>query len=227
MNKFKELSNPLQNIDNDIYKKLVSYPLTFNEIIDCVLRTQNELNDAFNEEKNPYAWAHPINDSTEWGCLYEREFRRKANKLGIIEFIAGDHNTGEDLTCVSNPEYSIEFKTSQGTSFWNTNSRSRKCESTKYIDPNKKTFYILVKHSINEYGEMSANTKVSKIYFGMLSKNDWTNSTGAGAAYLHANVRNLQFIEIWNDIVGNTIDHYQSLLDNDYYDKMIEIEKII
>lgn len=223
----KKLSNPVENTSTDIYNQLVAYPISFEDIIDCVLRTQNELNDAFDENKNPYAWAHPINDSTEWGCLYEREFRRRMNKLGKIEFVAGDHNTGEDLTCTTNGAYSIEFKTSQSSAFWNTNSRSRKHKSTKYDDPNRKTFYVLVKHAIKECGEISATTHVNKIYFGMLSKNDWTNPKGSGAAYLTLEKKEHNFIEIWNDEIGNTIDAYQAQLDWDYYEHESEIYNLI
>lgn len=178
--------------------KLAEYPISFEEIVDCVLKSQNELNDAFNEEKNKWAWIHPQNDSTEWGCLYEREIRRRMNKFGRLTFLPGDHNTGEDLTCVENPAYSIEIKTTRTGQFWNSNSSSRKNQSTKYLDPDKKTFYILISHNIEEYGEISIRTTVNKIYFGMLSKNDWTNPSGSSAAYLTANTRDTNCICIYD-----------------------------
>lgn len=218
------IKNPVESVSTEVYKQLISYPTSFNQIIDCVLRAQNELNDAYNEERFSNAWTHPINDSTEWGCLYEREFRRRMNKIGNLEFVAGDHNTGEDLTCITDPKYSMEFKTAQGSQFWNTNSRSRKNKSTKYIDPNKKIFYVLVRHKIDEYGEFSAKTHVNKIYFGMMSKNDWKNPKGSGAAYLTSEKKENNFIEIWNDKIGNTIEAYQAKLDQEYseYESGIE-----
>lgn len=178
-------------------KKLQNYPISFDEIIDCVLRSQDELNDAFCENINQYAWTHPKYDSTEWGCFYEREIRRRMNRLGKLNFLPGDHNTGEDLTCVENPDYSIEIKTSRTGQFWNANSSSRRYASTKYTNPNKKVFYILINHDVEEYGEFSIRTKVSKIYFGMLSKNDWTAPKGGGAAYLKAETRNNNCLLIW------------------------------
>lgn len=187
-----------EKIDKDILEKLEEYPYSFENIIDCVLRTQDELNDAFNEKINNWAWTHPVNDSTEWGCLYEREVRRRMNKLGDLTFVAGDHNTGEDLTCVENPDLSIEMKTTQSYQFWNTNSKSRKNKSTKYIDPDKKTFYIMIQHKVEEYGEYSVRTTVKKIWIGMLSKNDWKNPQGGGASYLKANVRDKNCIMIYN-----------------------------
>lgn len=187
----------------DTLKKILSYPIDIDDIVDCVLRTQNELNEAFNIKTNPnYYWTAPKNDSTEWGCLYENEFRRRMNKLSDqthLTFNPGEHNTGEDLTCVENPEFSIEIKTTQSTQFWNTNSRGRKQKSTKYDDPNHKCYYILIKHHVDVLPDGSLKTQVNKILFGMLSKNDWHNPKGSGAAYLRSKVRDDNCIEIYND----------------------------
>jgi hypothetical protein len=57
----------------------------------------------------------------------------------------------------------------------------------------------------------------------MLSKKDFTNPNGTGAAYLKADVRNMKCIEIWNNEVGNTIEYYQGQLDQDYYDHEMEL----
>lgn len=170
------------------------YPISKEQIVECVLRIANELNEAFSIEHNPkYYWTHPTNDSTEWGCLYEREFRRRMNKLGVLQFEPGEHNSGEDLTCIDNPDFSMEVKTTKSNRFWNTNSNSRTQESTKYKDPDKKTFYVMIKHKVTENDMGEAHTDVLKIYFGMLSKNDWKNPNGAGAAYLMKDVIDKNF----------------------------------
>ena len=220
--------NPVEKINSNIYNRIIEYPISFSEIIDCILKAQDEISEACNPKFNKYTHLTiPQNDSTQWGCMYENEFRYRMNQLGILHFEPGDHNTGEDLTCIDNPEYSIEFKTSQTTQFWNTNSNGRIQESTKYDNPDKKCFYILVKHEVNHISNIEASTKVKSIKFGMLSKNDWSNSNGGGAAYLKKDVIANNFVEIWNDKIGNTIDAYQGELDNEYYEKMIELENNI
>ena len=217
------INNPVENVSTEIWKKLVSYPISFNEIIDCVLKAQNEICDACNPKLNNYTHiAIPQNDSTEWGCKYENEFRERMNNLGKLHFEPGDHNTGEDLTC-DNPQYSMEIKTTQSSAVWNTNSSGRKHKSTKYSDPNKKVFYVLIRHEIDRISNKEATTTVKSIKFGMLSKNDWKNPKGTGAAYLHKDIVDKNFIEIWNQEIGNTIEAYQAQLDNDYYEKESEI----
>ena len=218
------MNSPLQNINKDIYNELIKYPISINDIIDCELRSANEICDACNPQKNPYYYLTiPKNDSTEWGCKYENEFRRRMNKKSSLVFTPGDHNTGEDLTC-NNPRWSIEHKTTQSTSFYNTNSRSRTNDSTKYVDHDKKIYYVLVRHKVSDTKDGGAKTEIKEIYFGMLSKNDWKNPNGSGAAYLIRETIDSNFIKIYDDKVGNTIDYYQAQLDNDYYEKMIELE---
>lgn len=227
MQKYKEPFNPLALIDLDIYRELIKYPISINDIIDSELRAQNEICDACNPKKNPYYYLTiPKNDSTEWGNKYENEFRRRMCKKGekySLVFMPGEHNTGEDLTC-NDPQWSIEHKTTQSSSFYNTNSRSRKKKSTKYIDPSKRVYYVLVKHKVIYIEDGGAITQIRAIYFGMLSKNDWKNPNGSGAAYLKSNKINSNFIKIYDSNIGNTIENYQSWLDNDYYEKMIELE---
>ena len=225
--KYIEPTNPLALVDNEIYREIIKYPISFNEIIEAELRSQNEINDACDPIKNSYYYLTiPKNDSTEWGCKYENEFRRRMNRYGekyMLAFEPGDHNSGEDLTCNIH-QWSIEHKTTQSSSFYNTNSRSRKKESTKYNDPNKKVYYVLVKHKITNLNNGGAKTSINAIYFGMLSKNDWKNPNGSGAAYLKNDKIKSNFIQIYDSKIGNTLEYYQNWLDNEYYEKMIELE---
>jgi len=223
-NKFKEIINPLQYIDINIYNELIKYPISINEIIDVVLRTEKKINKGINPKFNSEYWwmGLPMKEGTDFGGLYENGIRFRLNKLGILKFVEGDHNTGIDLTCVDNPYWSIEIKTRQNLQFNNANDRGRTHESTKYnncIDENH--FYIMIQQ-ISDVHQIPYTTKVKKILFGKLSKSDFTNPNGTGAAYLKSDIRNRKCIEIWNDKIGNTIDYYQAQLDNDYSEKLIE-----
>lgn len=223
MNNYKEPINPLDKINIDIYRKLQEYPFSYDEIINVVLRTQNQINESLNPGYNKYYYfINPLKDGTNIGGCYEDGIRYRLNNMGVITFEEGDHNSGKDL---DHPKYGTEIKTRKNLQFNNTNDQGRTHESTKYEDgkDEEDSYFILVQQILNT--EVFPNTThIKKIFFGRLSKRDFTNPNGTGAAYLTTNVRKSKCIEIWNDEIGNTIEHYQAWLDNDYYEKMIELE---
>ena len=228
IDKYVEPLNPLELIDIDIYNELIKYPISNNEIVDIILRSQNKINAGLNPLYNPEFWwmGIPMKEGTDLGGLYENAIRFRFNKTGILVFIEGDHNTGLDLTCVTNPYFGIEIKTRQNLQFNNTNDRGRTHESTKYNGTeDEEHFYILIQQ-ISNVSIIPYTTKVKRIFFGRLSKSDFTNPNGTGAAYLKSDVRNKKCIEIWNNEVGNTIDNYQAWYENDYYERMLELENI-
>lgn len=182
-------------LNPSVLAKMETYPFTEQEIINAVLKSAEEITSAFNPENNPYSWTHPKNESTEWGLLYEREIRRRLNRLGKVKFEEGNHNTDEDLYCPTFPEFSTEIKTTQSNQFWNSPRREGK--STKYVDYDKKTFYICIRHNVTTYGaeKEGAKTEVKEIWLGMLSKNDWGN--GIRATYLRAPIRDEKLKRIY------------------------------
>ena len=222
-----KIINPTELIEQNIYDELKKYPISKEEIIDVILRAQKKINEGLDPKYNPEYWwmGIPMKEGTDLGGLYENAIRFRFNKIGILTFIEGDHNTGLDLTCTTNPHWGIEIKTRQNLQFNNTNDRGRTHESTKYNGTeDEEHFYILIQQ-ISNLSSIPYTTTVKKIFFGRLSKLDFTNPNGTGAAYLKADVRNRKCIEIWNDKIGNTLEYYQAQLDNDYYERMLEIEK--
>ena len=214
--KQKKIFNPLKNINHDIYEQLIEYPISFSEIINCVLKTQDEINEAFDPVKNKFWWMiAPMKSGTNFGGIYENGLRYRLNKIGILHFEEGEHNTGMDLNCIENPKYSIEIKTRKTLQFTNTNDRGRTHESTKYFNDNDNEdhYYILIRHECN-LDKIPYTTTVKQIFFGRLSKNDFTNPNGTGAAYLKTDIREKKCIEIWNSTVGNTIENYQKYLND-------------
>ena len=233
--KYIEPINPTELVNKDIYNELINYPISINQIIECCLRTEKEINEShkylFGKCNAEYisvvrpAYA----SSTAFGSVWEHEIRHRLNKLGIIKFIEGEHNTSEDCTCNENNYWSIEIKTRNGSlSFNNTNDNGRTQRSTKYANNGdlEEHFYILVAHHVN-MKEVILQTHAYKIFFGKLCKRDFKNPNGTGAAYLTNEIRNNKCIEIWNNEIGNTMEHYQAWYDNDYYEKMIELENEI
>lgn len=219
MKKEKDKVNPLSLIDKNIYKELSNYPITNEQIIDVVIRAQNQINEGLNPVYNPDYWwmGIPMKEGTDLGGLYENAIRYRFNKIGVLVFEEGDHNTGLDLMCINDPYYSIEIKTRQNLQFNNSNSRGRTHKSTKYNNlEDEEHFYILIQQKSN-VSSIPYTTTVKKIFFGRLSKNDFTNPNGSGAAYLKAAIRKKKCIEIWNEKVGNTKEYYQSHYRNDYY----------
>ena len=229
MKKYFEPISPYKLIDKKIYNELLKYPIPLENIIDVILRAQNKINEGLNPKYNSEYWwmGIPMKEGTDLGGLYENAIRFRFNKIGILVFEEGDHNTGLDLSCITDPYYGIEIKTRQNLQFNNTNDRGRTHDSTKYNGiEDKEHFYILIQQ-ISNTKSIPYTTKVKRIFFGRLSKRDFTNPNGTGAAYLKKDVRNRKCIEIWNDKIGNTINSYQAWLDNDYYEKMIELENEI
>ena len=232
MNKYKEIFNPLDKIQQDIYDELIKYPINISQIIESCLNAEREINEGhqyfYNYSPDKYlSVIKPVYmSSTAFGTVWENEIRHRLNKLGIIKFIEGDHNSGEDCTCIDNPYWCIEVKTKNNNlAFNNTNDSNRTHKSTKYANNKdlEEHFYILVAHHIDINNDV-IQTHAYKIFWGKLCKRDFKNPNGSGAAYLTEKIRNEKCIEIWNDKIGNTIEYYQSYLDNDYYEKMLEIE---
>lgn len=169
----------------------------------------------------------PMKEGTNFGGMYEYKIRENFNKIGKYTFVEGAHNTGEDLTCLENPRWSLELKTRKNLSFNNTNDNGRTHESTKYNGTeDQEEYYLLVQHDM-DIDNIPYKTKPQRIFFGLLCKNDFTNPNGTGAAYLKSDIRIKKCIEIWNYQIGNTIDNYQAWLYNDYYEKMVELENIL
>ena len=217
-----KIINPTENILDSIYQELIKYPFTFEEIIDVVLRTQTQINESLDPSKNLYYYyICPMKEGSDIGGCYENGIRHRFNLMGKIIFTEGEHNSGKDL---DHPEFGTEIKTRQNLQFNNTNDNGRTHDSTKYIDgkDDEESYYILVQQNFDT-NKFPYTTTVKKIFFGMLSKKDFTNPNGTGAAYLKADIRNMKCIEIWNNEIGNTIETYQGYLDQDYYDHESEL----
>ena len=190
-----EIKNYIQMKDY-IKTKLSEFPLSEKEIVNSVLNSQNQINEAMKWIHREFQNCVPDMTSQEYGHIYEKYILDNINSLNKIEYKLGDANTEEDFVCISDKRFNIELKTRQNRSFNNTNSSNRRNASTKYLDPDEEHYFILIYHKMH-LEDNCPQTKIKEIYFGVLSKNDFKNPNGTGAAYLMKDTRDEKCVLIY------------------------------
>lgn len=164
-------------MNSEIEKKIKEYPISFEQIIKCIFNVRDKCNEAFDETKQDQMFHVDITGQS-FGNKFEQLLIKELNSLGILDFIKGNDNTQPDCYCIEDPDNSIEIKTSLCGTFYNSTKYNEDEEgenkSTKYKDPNKRVFYILIERGYKKYNTNSYETIIKRIYFGMQSLNDWT-----------------------------------------------------